>query len=59
MKQIIILRTDLGMRKGKMVAQGCHVSVLATVEILESMHWDVTPFPKKWQQWYKEWVERN
>lgn len=26
-KQVIILRTDLNMRKGKMVAQGCHASM--------------------------------
>jgi peptidyl-tRNA hydrolase, PTH2 family len=26
-KQILVLRTDLGMRKGKMVAQGAHASV--------------------------------
>lgn len=26
-KQVILMRTDLGMRKGKMVAQGCHASL--------------------------------
>lgn len=26
-KQVIVMRTDLGMRKGKMVAQGAHASV--------------------------------
>lgn len=26
-KQVIVMRTDLGMRKGKMVAQGCHASL--------------------------------
>jgi len=26
-KQVIVLRTDLNMRKGKMVAQGCHCSM--------------------------------
>lgn len=31
MKQVIALRTDLNMRKGKMVAQGAHASVAAIV----------------------------
>lgn len=26
LKQVIILRKDLGLRKGKMIAQGCHAS---------------------------------
>lgn len=28
-KQVIVLRTDLNMRKGKMVAQGAHASLMA------------------------------
>ena len=32
-KQVIILRTDLNMRKGKMVSQGAHGSVTATLSI--------------------------
>jgi PTH2 family peptidyl-tRNA hydrolase len=31
-KQVIILRADLDMGKGKMVAQGCHASVLSFIE---------------------------
>ena len=34
MKQMIILRKDLNMRKGKMVAQGAHASMKATLEYL-------------------------
>jgi PTH2 family peptidyl-tRNA hydrolase len=34
MKQIIIIRKDLNMRKGKMVAQGAHASIKATVDNL-------------------------
>ena len=26
MKQVIVMRTDLNMRKGKMIVQGCHAS---------------------------------
>mgnify|MGYP001034121720 CR=1 FL=1 len=33
LKQIIVMRTDLGMRKGKMVAQGAHASVGAIIGI--------------------------
>lgn len=29
LKQVIVMRNDLNMRKGKMVAQGAHASVLA------------------------------
>jgi len=32
LKQVIILRKDLKMRKGKMVAQGAHASMLALVQ---------------------------
>jgi len=31
MKQIIVMRTDLNMRKGKMVAQGAHASLKVTL----------------------------
>ena len=34
MKQIIVLRKDLNMRKGKMVAQGAHASVTVVQDIL-------------------------
>lgn len=35
MKQIIVMRTDLNMRKGKMCAQAAHASLKATLENLE------------------------
>jgi PTH2 family peptidyl-tRNA hydrolase len=31
-KQVVVIRTDLGMRKGKFVAQGCHASEAAMFE---------------------------
>lgn len=34
-KQVIVLRKDLNMRKGKMVAQGCHASMKATLENID------------------------
>lgn len=33
MKQIIVMRTDLNMRKGKMVAQGAHASMGAVLTV--------------------------
>lgn len=42
MKQVIVLRKDLGMRKGKMCAQSCHASMKATLENMD--HPDV----KEW-----------
>ena len=34
-KQVIVMRTDLGMRKGKMIAQGGHASVNAVLDRLK------------------------
>lgn len=34
-KQILIMRTDLKMRRGKEIAQGAHASVKATIENLD------------------------
>ena len=36
-KQVIILRKDLGMRKGKCVAQGAHASLQVTLDNIESL----------------------
>lgn len=32
MKQVIVMRKDLNMRKGKMIAQACHACLKATLE---------------------------
>ena|SRR3990167_2140805 len=37
-KQVIVLRTDLNMRKGKMVAQGAHASMKVVLENFEHPH---------------------
>lgn len=42
MKQVIVIRKDLKMRRGKEIAQGCHASMKATLENLN--HPDV----KEW-----------
>jgi len=40
LKQIIIVRKDLNMRKGKMIAQGAHAAIGAYVAILKSRRYD-------------------
>lgn len=49
MKQMIVMRTDLNMRKGKMVAQGAHASLKATLANLDHGYvslWLDGPFKK-------------
>lgn len=36
-KQVIVIRTDLNMRKGKMVAQGCHASLSVFIDNLNDV----------------------
>jgi PTH2 family peptidyl-tRNA hydrolase len=33
-KQVIVMRTDLNMRKGKMVSQGCHASLGGVLKLM-------------------------
>ncbi len=41
-KQVIVMRKDLGMRKGKMVAQGSHASLGAVLWMQEGMNGSIT-----------------
>ena len=41
MKQILVIRTDLTMRTGKMIAQGAHASVKAVLEFREHPYVEV------------------
>ena len=34
-KQVIVMRKDLGMRKGKMIAQGAHASMKVLVDLAQ------------------------
>lgn len=48
-KQIIVMRQDLGMRKGKMIAQGAHASLAATLSNIDDprvVAWLEGPFAK-------------
>jgi PTH2 family peptidyl-tRNA hydrolase len=53
MKQVIVIRTDLQMRKGKMVAQGAHAS-LGAVLPYQGLRWR-TLFSKKRRK-VKRWL---
>lgn len=59
-KQVIVMRTDLGMRKGKMIAQGAHASMMflshaLDYDVLAHAHggggqyvYNPTPEQKEW-----------
>lgn len=46
LKQVLVLRTDLNMRKGKMVAQGAHASMMAVLSNLS-------------HSYVKQWLENS
>jgi PTH2 family peptidyl-tRNA hydrolase len=47
-KQVIVMRTDLNMRKGKMVAQGSHASLGAVLRIQDEGNHDWTAALSEW-----------
>ena len=56
-KQVIILRKDLNMRKGKMVAQGAHASLQATMMASPYLK---TPFHEvHFESWFEEWYGKT
>lgn len=50
LKQVIVMRKDLGMKAGKMVAQGAHASVLTTIEGLHGDDEDRQAVTVDWLQ---------
>ncbi len=38
MKQVLVIRKDLNMRKGKMIVQGAHASIMAIGAVLEALN---------------------
>lgn len=52
-KQVIVMRKDLGMRKGKMVAQGSHASLGVVLHIQDH----VEDYDTDVQDAFDEWIE--
>lgn len=52
-KQVIVIRKDLNMRKGKMVAQGAHASMAAILEMgyKISDRFSIDPLPQATKEW--------
>lgn len=54
-KQVIVLRTDLNMRKGKMAAQACHASLGVFIQdhFMEEreLSYMIIPLPLQAQRW--------
>jgi PTH2 family peptidyl-tRNA hydrolase len=48
-KQVIVMRTDLGMRKGKMIAQGAHASLAVFTR----------EYANKTQSYTRQWLDNN
>lgn len=66
MKQVIVIRKDLNMRKGKMVAQGAHASMLFLVKKMAVSLWpdmmlskrrDIYPAEVNLTAEQKDWLE--
>lgn len=55
-KQVIVIRKDLNMRKGKMVAQGAHASMAAILDIAKNIESGLL-IPKDERYWF--WLTGN
>lgn len=53
-KQVIILRKDLNMRKGKMVAQGAHASMAVILNMMTKINdrLNLDPMPTAMKEWF-------
>lgn len=52
-KQVIIIRKDLNMRKGKMIAQGAHASVSVLLDLLQKANWQPDELPEPVKDWLR------
>jgi len=56
-KQVIVIRKDLNMRKGKCVAQGAHASLKVAIELeRQCVMWKGHPSFQKMYGIYMEWM---
>ena len=54
-KQVIVLRKDLNMRKGKMVAQGAHASCNVIIDMENKIQlWDTHSKEEPYRKWKNE-----
>lgn len=49
LKMVIVIRKDLNMRKGKMIAQGAHCAVTNVVDLIKKYGFNPD---EDWYQWY-------
>lgn len=60
MKQMIVIRKDLCMRKGKMVSQGAHAAVTIVTTVIASAQRDQTNAGKLRDfKWLDEWLREG
>ena len=50
-KQVIVIRKDLQLSKGQMVAQGAHASIAFLTNLVRAYPGDIIPFYKCEEQW--------
>lgn len=55
-KQVIVMRTDLNMRKGKMVAQGSHASLGAVLNIQSELSEERVHGEHPWRSAFDNWI---
>lgn len=52
-KQVIVMRKDLGMRKGKMIAQGAHASLAVLLDLIRKAEWQESALPPAAIEWLR------
>ena len=52
-KQVIVIRKDLQLSKGQMVAQGAHASIAFLTNLVREYTDDIIPFNQREEQWIK------
>jgi PTH2 family peptidyl-tRNA hydrolase len=56
LKQVLVIRNDLNMRKGKMVAQGAHAAMMVLLNILTD---EQTETEYEQTGWLNEWISHS